>query len=64
MTAQTGIPKSLHTVRILVSVARLIMSRGGKATLPALLDAAEVCGYSEASQNDPLILAALKQLSK
>lgn len=64
----SALPKSLHTVRILVAVARdrLGFSGGGlraDLALAAILYSAKVCGYPEADHRDPLIVKAAAQLA-
>lgn len=65
------LPKSLHTVRILVNVARELRSHftvsglgGESADVYWIRRAAGVCGYSvKAGTRDPLILKAAAQLA-
>lgn len=62
-----SLPKSLHTVRILVAVAREV--EHVPAAMPEsvytrmVLRAAHVIGYGEALASDPLIIKAASQLA-
>lgn len=55
------LPKSLHTVRVLVNVARVLPECADKVR--AACDAARVLGYADASSDDPLIQSAARQLA-
>lgn len=59
---QPKVPKSLHTVRILINIARL----GNHPALPDPADrvlwAASVCGYPNASIHDDVIERAISGL--
>lgn len=57
-----GLPKSLHTVRILALIARSIRVEHA-SDLEAVLVAADLCGYPDASESDPLIVKAAAQLA-
>lgn len=59
-----SLPKSLHTVRILVAVAGYVRRTSGNplSERGAVLEAARVIGYSFASLSDPLIVKAVAQL--
>jgi len=50
------LPKSLHTVRILVAVARAASLF--REPLDAVMHAAQIIGYPDACTRDPLILKA------
>jgi hypothetical protein len=62
------LPASLHTVRILIAVAR--NQANAQAAMPMasatrlILNAARIVGYDGASQNDPLIVKAAQKLAK
>lgn len=56
------LPKSLHTVRILVAVARIAVSH--KSDIDSVLRAAAVIGYPNAASDDPLIVRAAAALAK
>lgn len=57
------LPKSLHTVRILVAVARAQRFEPDDIDT-AVRAAARILGYPEASTDDPLMQAAVRQLAK
>jgi len=55
------LPKSLHTVRILVAVARAASLL--RDPLDAVQHAAKIIGYPNARASDPLIVKAAEQLA-
>ena len=59
------LPKSLHTVRILVAVALKCRALGTLrgTDVGAILNAADAIGYPDASADDPLIVKAAAQLA-
>jgi hypothetical protein len=61
------LPKSLHTVRVLQTVARMIEQTGAHAGDQAIYAAAAVLGYTDTAANqsaDPVLVAACKGYGK
>lgn len=64
-----NLPKSLHTVKVLVNVARYVLKHGpcaaDKSRAEAVSDALEILGYAPLHPDTyGLRLAAIKQLGK
>lgn len=63
-----NLPKSLHTVTVLVNVARYVLKHGPcaamKSRAEAVEDALEILGYSRSADTYALAAAAIKQLGK
>lgn len=61
------LPKSLHTVRVLQTVAALIERNGGHSGDQAIYAAAALLGYTDtaaAQAADPVLVAAVKGYGK
>jgi len=60
------LPKSLHTVRVLVNVAVFDRppSDNFETCISNALRAARICGHTGTPSDDPLIVAAARQLQR